>query len=455
MNCTIIERLSLYLNIHQIIIAIILVILIFSVIVGNTFVILSVIIYKRMRTFTNKLLTSLATADLLVGLFVMPLSLLDLLLNHAWPFDILLCKVWSTTDVLFCTASILNLCVISIDRYLAISKPLKYSRTRNYKTAALLLGSVWLISFIVCSPPWIFHFDNYPKIIRVNISGSNSCFVDMIFCDYPSGIIYRIYSSMASFFIPLLVMCWIYCKIFRIISRREKVLWKSINLRSYDESSKCYTLNSQSRDRNNIERYSEESISKKQTTDDIMYSAISVGITPLKSDSSSCEITSNDRSKSSINQMDTEDGSVLTLAKIAQHCYLKLQHRYLLAKAHDRYPTYGPSKFTNTSREKIVYMKERKALKTISILFFAFSICWFPFFVIYLVEVTVSSSNEIIYATKEVFLWLGYSNSVLNPIIYTMYNHDFRRCFRDLMTLGFITKRRSMSIRKLHQQSIC
>ncbi|KAK6109940.1 7 transmembrane receptor (rhodopsin family) protein [Brugia pahangi] len=463
-NCTIIERLSSYLTAHQIIIAIVLIILIFFVIVGNTLVILSVIIYKRMRTFTNKLLTSLATADLLVGLFVMPLSLLDLLLNHAWPFDMLLCKVWSTSDVLFCTASILNLCVISIDRYLAISKPLKYSRTRNRKTAALLLGSVWLISFIVCTPPWIFHFDDYPIITRANISAPTSC-LNMIVCGYPSGIMYRIYSSMASFFIPLLLMCSVYYKIFRIISTREKVLWKSINLKSYDRSKKSHTSSSLSKDRNSNERYysqpngmvysEEESISEKQTTHDLMYSVISVGMSALKSNSLNSEMKSNDRTKLPVNHMDTDDGSVLTLARIAQHCYLKLQPRYLLAKAHDRYQTCGPGKFTHNSREKIVYMKERKALKTIAILFFSFSICWLPFFVIYLIEVLVSSPNDIIYATQEVFLWLGYSNSVLNPIIYTMYNHDFRRCFRDLLTLGFMRKRRSMSIRKLHQQSNC
>lgn len=68
--------------------------------------------------------------------------------------------------------------------------------------------------------------------------------------------------------------------------------------------------------------------------------------------------------------MDTDDGNVSTLSKIAQHYYLKLQPRYLLAKAHDRYHTYGPGKLTSNSREKIVYMKERKALKTIAILFF-------------------------------------------------------------------------------------
>lgn len=72
---------------------------------GNVLVVLSVVVYKRMRTFTNILLTSLATAgmlnvecysncvpdsaailsDLLVGFVVMPMSLLDLLHNHRWP----------------------------------------------------------------------------------------------------------------------------------------------------------------------------------------------------------------------------------------------------------------------------------------------------------------------------------------------------------------------------------
>ncbi|EPB80876.1 hypothetical protein ANCCEY_00078 [Ancylostoma ceylanicum] len=68
--------------------------------------------------------------DLLVGLVVMPMSLLDLLHNHRWPLGKFLCGLWATSDVLLCTASILNLCVISLDRYMAITSPLKYPRTR-------------------------------------------------------------------------------------------------------------------------------------------------------------------------------------------------------------------------------------------------------------------------------------------------------------------------------------
>jgi hypothetical protein len=121
-----------------------------------------------MRTFTNILLTSLATAgeldcqcektflilDLLVGLVVMPLALVDLLYDHHWPFGRLLCGIWATTDVLLCTASILSLCAISLDRYMAITSPLKYPRTRSRLMAFVLLSSVWFISLIVCSPPW-------------------------------------------------------------------------------------------------------------------------------------------------------------------------------------------------------------------------------------------------------------------------------------------------------------
>ena len=106
------------------------IVLIMTTIFGNILVVLSVCLYKRMRTFTNILLTSLATADLCVGVIVMPLALIDLLYRHNWPFGRMLCRIWATVDVLLCTASILNLCIISLDRYMAITSPLRYSRTR-------------------------------------------------------------------------------------------------------------------------------------------------------------------------------------------------------------------------------------------------------------------------------------------------------------------------------------
>uniref|UniRef100_F1L901 G-protein coupled receptor No9 n=1 Tax=Ascaris suum TaxID=6253 RepID=F1L901_ASCSU len=195
---------KLCLGLHDVFIALFLVLLILMTIFGNILVVLSVFVYQRMRTFTNILLTSLATADLLVGLVVMPLSLLDLLHSHRWPLGRLLCGVWATTDVLLCTASILNLCVISLDRYMAITRPLRYPRTRSKKMAAGLLSCVWLLSLVICSPPWFVPgwglFTQYSNngILSSNITSVYSSTVARhpFACVYSPSVPYRIYSAL-------------------------------------------------------------------------------------------------------------------------------------------------------------------------------------------------------------------------------------------------------------------
>lgn len=154
----------------------------------------------------------------------------------------------------------------------------------------------------------------------------------------------------------------------------------------------------------------------------------------------------------------------------------------------------------------MIYLKERKALKTIGIVVSGFIVCWLPFFVLYVVEafceyfsnadiITENSNSTIssqivkssinnntgagfkstVYSSTEnynfghhanichiptklsdFFLWLGYSNSVLNPIVYTFYNNDFRRCFKDLLSCGCLRRGvdRRMSVRRLHQSRL-
>ena len=72
-----------------------------------------------------------------------------------WPFGSVWCRIWLAVDVWLCTASIFNLCAISIDRYIAISRPVKYPTIMSPRRARLLIICVWILSFIICFPPLI------------------------------------------------------------------------------------------------------------------------------------------------------------------------------------------------------------------------------------------------------------------------------------------------------------
>jgi hypothetical protein len=70
-----------------------------------------------------------------------------------WPFGVVWCRAWLAIDVWLCTASIFNLCAISLDRYLAISRPIKYPTVMSPFRARLLIVTVWILSFVICFPP--------------------------------------------------------------------------------------------------------------------------------------------------------------------------------------------------------------------------------------------------------------------------------------------------------------
>ena len=79
-----------------------------------------------------------------------------------WIFGDIWCSIWLAIDVWMCTASILNLCAISLDRYLAVTKPVTYPNIMTPYRAKILIASVWILSFVICLPPLIGWRDDYP-----------------------------------------------------------------------------------------------------------------------------------------------------------------------------------------------------------------------------------------------------------------------------------------------------
>ncbi|XP_077287711.1 octopamine receptor-like [Arctopsyche grandis] len=178
-----------------------------STITGNTLVVLAVFTTKKLRSITNFFVTNLAVADFLVGLFVMPPAVTSLI-TGSWQLGERVCDVWITLDVLLCTASILSLCAISIDRYLAVTQPLRYSRQkRSKKLAGVMIFAVWVISLAITCPPIL--------------GWSSKQEAD---CHYNQSPGYVIFSAMGSFFIPMMIMVFVYFKISSVVSRRHRQL---------------------------------------------------------------------------------------------------------------------------------------------------------------------------------------------------------------------------------------
>lgn len=137
----------------QIVLAsIVVTILMIVVVVGNMLVIIAITTEKALKNIQNWFIASLAVADFFLGLIIMPFSLANELMGY-WIFGNWWCDVHSAMDVLLSTASIMNLCLISLDRYWSITQAVDYLKKRTPARAAVMITAVWIMSGLICIPP--------------------------------------------------------------------------------------------------------------------------------------------------------------------------------------------------------------------------------------------------------------------------------------------------------------
>ncbi|XP_051935447.1 5-hydroxytryptamine receptor 7-like [Hippocampus zosterae] len=167
---------------------------------GNLLVVVSVCAVKKLRQPANYLIVSLAAADLSVAVAVMPFVSVTDLTGGRWRFGRWFCNVFVAMDVMCCTASILTLCAISIDRYLGITKPLTYPMRQDGRCMAKMIAWVWLLSASITLPPLF----GWAK----NVNDGRVCLISQ-----DRG--YTVYSTAVAFYIPVSVMLFTYSRIYR------------------------------------------------------------------------------------------------------------------------------------------------------------------------------------------------------------------------------------------------
>ena len=294
---------------RKVVIGTLLSLMIFLAVSGNTLVCIAVFTDRKLKRLNNLFIVSLAVADLWMSLLVMPFATVNDLANK-WMFGPVFCNIWIASDIMGSTASILNLCVISLDRYIHIRDPLKYARLMNAKKVACAIALVWVISIILSFIPihvgWHKEHDEAdyvppPGLCIFEISGT-----------------YAVVSSSISFYFPCIVMLAIYCKLY--MYAREQV--KSIK------------------------------------------------------------------------------------------------------------STFVHNHLTESQAKQASGLSDHKAAVTLGIIMGTFLFCWLPFFILNLVEAYCKCAPPILF---KILTWLGYFNSCLNPIIYSIFNSEFRNAFKRIL----------------------
>lgn len=372
--------------------------------VGNVFVVIVVIREKQLKTTTNKLVASLAVTDLIIGVLVMPMAAVYHIAG-SWMFGWILCDIFVILDVLCCTSSILHLVAIAMDRYWSFTD-ISYnrgSRKHKYFLPIAVIGT-WLMSAAICIPGF-FGWREEQKIGMCLISQDK---------------IYTIYSTVGAFYLPLVVIIVIYFKIFLVV--RARVRGKSIHRPSISQaepslrsSNTCQTLTT--------------SLSTSPSRDIVDSNADNNNSLPVPlipcPDSNITMKTNGD----SINDVGEEIKNGEYFSEPASH---KSIHTLLKSM-----PLLGMLRqgSNNKQKDKLAAKRERRALRTLMIITGAFISCWLPFFIFAAMLPFCTSCNNIPLAAIHFVTWLGYFNSMLNPVIYTIFNTEFRKAFKKLLCI--------------------
>ncbi|XP_074530468.1 histamine receptor H2a isoform X2 [Halichoeres trimaculatus] len=294
---------------------------------GNVLVCVAVCASRRLRCLTNCFIVSLAVTDLLLGLLVLPFSAL-LQFNSDWPLGPVFCNFYISMDVMLCTASILTLLAISVDRYLAVTMPLRYASLVLPWRVAVAMACVWTVSVAVSFLPIQMGWNTVNGTVQ-----NQGPWAPERKCRFELNRPYVLTDSLLTFYLPLVAMCWTYLRILRIAQAQAKRIG----------------------------------------------SARPAYITSYNSRNSPATST------------------------------------------------------TLVSSVTGVALREHKATVTLATVVGVFVVCWLPYFILFTVLGLKEHPDPSTVPEFPFVLWLGYTNSAINPLLYGALNRDFRSAYNRLL----------------------
>ncbi|XP_075884679.1 5-hydroxytryptamine receptor 1A-beta [Nelusetta ayraudi] len=368
--------------------------LILCAIFGNACVVAAIALERSLQNVANYLIGSLAVTDLMVSVLVLPMAALYQVLNR-WTLGQVPCDIFISLDVLCCTSSILHLCAIALDRYWAITEPIEYMKRRTPRRAAVLISVTWLVGFSISVPPMLI-MRSQPGSVAEDRANPKQCKIRQ-------DLWYTIYSTFGAFYIPLTLMLVLYGRIFKAARFRIRRTVRKSEKQKVSDS--CLALS--------------PALFHKKAAEGKTWKR-SVEPRPVPSVNGAVK--------------SAEEGESLEIIEVhgGSRGNLPLPNTPssvpLFENRHEK---------ATEAKRKIALARERKTVKTLGIIMGTFILCWLPFFIGALVMPFCQESCHMPRWLEDVINWLGYSNSLLNPIIYAYFNKDFQSAFKKIIKCHF------------------
>ncbi|XP_042267689.1 muscarinic acetylcholine receptor M2-like [Thunnus albacares] len=394
-------------------------------VIGNILVMLSIKVNRNLQTVNNYFLFSLACADLIIGVCSMNLYTVYIVIGY-WPLGAVVCDLWLAVDYVVSNASVMNLLIISFDRYFCVTKPLSYPARRSTKMAGLMIAAAWVLSFILWAPAILF----WQFIVGGRTVPPGECYIQFF-----SNPAVTFGTAIAAFYLPVAIMIHLYWRISkasRSRMRRNSRKTSGTSLGegpSHSQDDGCENQNNcittreepgEARDGKEKEMLQQRNGSgpckeEKPDPEDTMEDSIHASTSKDTEVSASSQKGSNGGKKTNPTQPPSPVTSAADRQSMATRTLFKVTKQTAVARW----------------KKKGTSSREKKVTRTIMAILVAFVATWTPYNVMVLINTfcSVCIPNSL----WTIGYWLCYINSTINPACYALCNATFKNTFKHLL----------------------